>query len=352
MPSANGATLTVGVVGAGLVSDLHLSLLAKLDGARLVGVADLDPARAEEKAARYGTEPFSSLDELSDMAQPDVVHLLTPPSTHAALCRRALEGDSHVYIEKPVSVSEEDAEAILRAARASNHQVCVGHCMIFDPLMRRARQLVRDGTIGDLVDIAVTYCFDPARLSEIDPSHWYHRLPGGHLEDLAAHPASLLLELIGEAQSVHTATMAPRQGVEGVIAVVSGTHAAGVLRVILGTKPEDVTMQIRGTTAMIRIDFSNMSLIVDRERGLPKKLARGVKNLEVAAQLTGQTVASTARFVAGRLDTTKGMHTLIREFHDRLRRGAPTPIGPERGLSVIRLIRRIWPQATAEAEAG
>ncbi|HET8622238.1 MAG TPA: Gfo/Idh/MocA family oxidoreductase, partial [Gemmatimonadales bacterium] len=98
--------MRVGIVGSGMISGHHLSAAARYSGAEVVGIADPDAARARVQAERFKVpQIFAGLTEMMAAARPDVVHILTPPATHASLAVEALDGGAHVYVEKPMAVT-------------------------------------------------------------------------------------------------------------------------------------------------------------------------------------------------------------------------------------------------------
>src|SRR5689334_21695815 len=100
--STSGKT-RVALVGAGYVSAYHIRALRTLPHVEIVGIADPAVDRAEELARRFEIPGmFASLSDMRD-ARPDVVHILTPPSSHARLAIEALDMGCHVFVEKPMA---------------------------------------------------------------------------------------------------------------------------------------------------------------------------------------------------------------------------------------------------------
>ena len=345
-PSAqNRPPLRAAIVGAGLISDLHIRGVQRLDGAVVAAIVDSDLDRAKAKAAEYGIESvFSDVDVMLERVHPDVVHVLTPPTTHVDICVAALEAGAAVYVEKPMASSEADCDRMIEAARRTGRQLCVGHSLVYDPLMREALEAIEAGQIGEVVHATAIYCFDPKRIAGYNSKGWYRRLGGGFVEDLASHPASVLLRVLGTPRQI-TGAADPRtaHASHEIAAVVQGEHGTGTLFVSLDARPEDVTLDVRGTRGTVRVNFSTMVVSVQRERGLPKKISHGVRNMAAARDLAVQTVTNTARFLAKRVDTTKGIHTLIAAFYDAVAAGRPAPVPGEDGRDVVRLLRTLWP---------
>lgn len=338
------------IVGAGLISDIHIIGLRRLPGVEVVALVDSDRARAAAKAEQYAIAGvFTGQREMLESIRPDVVHILTPPFTHADLCVEAMHAGAHVYVEKPMAVSEEDCDRMIQASRDTGRELCVGHCMVFDPFMRRALERIESGELGEVINASAVYAFDPARIPGYNGKGWYRELPGGFLEDLASHPASLLLRVLGKPTSV-AGVVDHRPDHEGneVAALISAPGGSGSMLISLGTRPEEVSLDIRGTKGAVRLNFSTMVMAVQKHRNIPKKLAHGFKNLEMASQLAVQTVTSTAAFLRGRLDTTKGIHSLIEAFYNALRNGQPAPVSGEAGKDVIVMLRALWPESDVE----
>jgi nucleoside-diphosphate-sugar epimerase/predicted dehydrogenase len=334
-----------------MISDLHIAGLRRC-GVEVAAIVDADAERAAAKAAQHGVRAsFGDVAAMLRAIRPDAVHVLTPPATHADLAVAAFEAGAHVYVEKPLALTEEECDRMIAAARAAGRELCAGHSLVYDPLMRQVTDAVNTGAIGAVLGASAVYCFDPRRIPGYNSKGWYRRLAGGFVEDLASHPASILLAVLGRARQV-TGVTAPREdGTPGsVTALVEGERGAGTLVVSLDARPEEVSLVIRGSRGTAQVNFSTMVAAVIPDRKLPKKVAHGVRNLETAAHHAVQTFTNTARFLTGRMDTTKGLHTLIAAFYDALAAGRPAPVTGEDGREVVRVLRSLWPADAPAAE--
>jgi predicted dehydrogenase len=117
--------LRCGVVGAGVFGGYHANQYAKLPGSRLSAVFDPDPAKAEAVAGPHGAETFTDLDAFLERV--DAVSITSPAITHAEAALRTLRGGKAAYVEKPLAVSMDDAEALIAAARQTGRPLAVGH---------------------------------------------------------------------------------------------------------------------------------------------------------------------------------------------------------------------------------
>jgi predicted dehydrogenase len=115
----------MGVVGVGYFGRFHASKYAALEGSELVALVDIDPARARAAAETYGGSAFPDLDSMLDHV--DAVSVATTTSTHYDVARRCLERGVHVLVEKPITSTLEEADALIDLAESRGLVLQVGH---------------------------------------------------------------------------------------------------------------------------------------------------------------------------------------------------------------------------------
>lgn len=125
--------LSVGVIGLGHLGSLHAKMFAQIASAQFVGVYDIDEARKEALAQELGTKAFASADEL--LGKVSAVSIAAPTSAHAQLAEQALKRGVHVFIEKPITSTIEEAEKLLRLATEKKMKIQVGHIERFNPAL-------------------------------------------------------------------------------------------------------------------------------------------------------------------------------------------------------------------------
>lgn len=171
--------LRVAVVGVGHLGRHHARILAGLDGVSLVGVVDRDLARATEIAAAHGTAAWA---DTSDLPEVDAVTIAVPTESHAAEARPFLERGVAVLVEKPLTRTLEEADALLEAAARAGAVLAVGHTERFNPAVTAALpHISRPG----FVEIHRLGAF-PERSLDIDV-----------VFDLMIHDLDVLLALVG-----------------------------------------------------------------------------------------------------------------------------------------------------------
>jgi len=129
--------LKIGVLGAGHLGKIHLKCIAELkDVYELVGFYDANTEMAADVAKQFGLKSFASPEELADAV--DVVDIVTPTMSHFDCASMALKRSRHVFIEKPITNTVDEAKALISLAREANVKVQVGHVERFNPAFRAA----------------------------------------------------------------------------------------------------------------------------------------------------------------------------------------------------------------------
>jgi predicted dehydrogenase len=130
----------VGVVGAGGLGVHHVRILRDLSGDRFVGFVDENPARAAAVAEQLGVRTLPSLEAL--LAEVDAVSVVVPTTAHHAVASAVLAAGKHVFIEKPFTVTLDEADDLIALARAAGVVLQVGHVERFNRAVRAAMPYV------------------------------------------------------------------------------------------------------------------------------------------------------------------------------------------------------------------
>jgi len=131
-------SLKLGVVGVGKLGEFHTKLLREISEEQveiiLSGVFDLNTKRATEMAKKYSTNVFNTLEELA--AECDAVVIATTTSSHHVIATKLLEQQVHVFIEKPITRTVEEADELIEIAKKNNCLIQVGHIERFNPAIQ------------------------------------------------------------------------------------------------------------------------------------------------------------------------------------------------------------------------
>ena len=141
------------------------------------------------------------MDDCLAAERPDVVHVCTPPDTHADLAVRALSAGAAVLVEKPLALSRTETALVADALCGRPGALCVDHNFLFEPCMLKARGWVSAGRIGRVLAADIFYGVEPLP-GGTRPAPWVARLPAGRFADVLPHALYLARHFMGDVQQV------------------------------------------------------------------------------------------------------------------------------------------------------
>lgn len=349
LAQSNGRRHRVGLVGAGQTAPQHLAALSRIPGVTVCGVYDLVAERARDLAEPEGLPVASSLETLCEVA--DVVHVLTPLETRAAVTQTALSQGCHVLVETPLSTEAADCERIRDAARAAGRKVAVEHSLLFNPQVRALLEAVRSGAIGRVVsvDMLRSATYPPFAGSDPPPQV---RDPGYPFLDLGVHGLYLMEALLGSIQNVDASWESlggdPTLAFDEWRALVHCRDGLGNLQLSWNVRPLQNQIIVQGTEGVRRADLFLMSQATRRATPLPRSLERVVHALSDSLQPFGGVPRSTARLMTTGGQADDGLYALIRAFYESLQRGDPPPVDIEAAIASVRWASLVAQRARAD----
>lgn len=130
--------LKVGVFGVGHLGKFHLNNWKEMDEIEIKGFFDPSDLNAEEVAKNYQIKRFNDPDELIDAC--DIIDIVTPTTSHYELCKKAILKSKHVFVEKPMAHTINEAKEIVKLVKEANIKFQVGHVERFNPALLAARE--------------------------------------------------------------------------------------------------------------------------------------------------------------------------------------------------------------------
>lgn len=235
------------LVGCGRIAKRHAELLGtgQIPGAKLVAVCDSQPSRATEFGAKYRVPSFTALDEMLRMPGIDVVSVLTPSGQHAAPALAAAKSGRHVVVEKPMALTLDDADAMIRACDDGGVKLFVVKQNRFNVPVVKLRDALIAGRFGRLClgTVRVRWCREQ---SYYDQDSWRGtwELDGGVLANQASHHVDLLEWMMGEVSSVFAMGTTALAHIEAedtaVVTLRFKNGALGVIEATTATRPRDL----------------------------------------------------------------------------------------------------------------
>jgi len=191
------------VVGLGM-GRARARMITQTEGARLVSVVDTARDRADSAGEEFGCKVFYTTGEAFQDREVDVVLVMTPSGTHAAVALEALEAGKHVITTKPMEVTVEKCDAMIEAAQKANRVLCVDFQERYRPANQQIKCAVENGLFGKLV-------LGEARLKWYRTQQYYDEGGwrgtwamdgGGALANQSIHVIDLLYWIMGRPQQV------------------------------------------------------------------------------------------------------------------------------------------------------
>jgi UDP-N-acetyl-2-amino-2-deoxyglucuronate dehydrogenase len=255
--------LRFGIVGCGVIGPTHAEAIASLPEAQLVAVTDLNAERAQKLADQYGATFYTDLQEMLTRERLDVVDVCTPSGLHGEHACQVMRSGRHVIVEKPMEISREAIEEMLRVQQETRVKLAVISQHRFDPASLQVRDLVEEKAFGRLVlgNALVPWWRSQAYY---DSGAWratWKLDGGGVLMNQSIHSIDLLQWLMGPVRSVfaYTDTLAHHMETEDVaVAVLS--FASGALGSIVAT-----TGAYPGVTTRIEIFGDKGSAVIEND---------------------------------------------------------------------------------------
>ena len=125
--------INIGVIGVGHLGQHHVKHYKSIEDANLIGIFDIDNDRAEKIGNKYDVPIFQKIEYLLD--QVDAVSIVTPTPNHIEAARQCIDKKKHVFIEKPITVTLEEADELLKLSKEKDVLIQVGHIERLNPAL-------------------------------------------------------------------------------------------------------------------------------------------------------------------------------------------------------------------------
>ena len=232
----------------------HARVYHELPDIELIGIADVDGARAQRLAYLCGTRPFVNYQEMLERECPDAVSVAVPTQMHCAVVADALAAGAHVLVEKPIAASLDEADRLVAMAHDCQRILMVGHIERFNPAAIELKRRLDLGELGRIFQIHARRLGPfPPRVRDV-----------GVVVDLATHDLDVMRWLTGSEavrlyaevkREVHTS----REDLLSAI-VRFRNDALGVLEINWLTPTKVRELCVTGERGMFRVDYLTQDL--------------------------------------------------------------------------------------------
>lgn len=296
--------LRVAVIGCGSIAkNRHLGEYQNNDAVEIVAVCDLVEERAQEAAGQYGAKAYTSYEEMLEVEKIDAVSVCLPNYLHAPVSIAALNAGCHVLCEKPMATSREEAEEMIKAAKANDKKLMIAHNQRFVSSHQKARALIASGEVGKIYSFRTAFGHGgPEGWSADGKDSWFFRKEEafiGAMGDLGVHKADLLRYLLGEefvevAGFIETSAKENTDVDDNAVCILKSE--SGIIGTLAAswayTAKEDNSTIIYGEHATLRLeDDPDYSLVVQYKNGEVVKYELGaIQSNDSGGQTTTHTI--------------------------------------------------------------
>jgi len=311
------SALTYGIIGVGHLGAIHAKVARQMTSLDLVGVYDTDPTRGQKVADQVQVPFFTTMEELLDRV--DAVSIVVPTVHHFEVAKKALEHDCHIFLEKPITATVDEARQIVEMAKEAGKKLQVGHIERFNPAVLALKE----------------YTFEPMfieshRLSPFNP----RGTDVSVILDLMIHDLDIILSLVNRPLVAIDAS--------GVAVVSDSEDIANVRLTFDNGAVANITTSRISVKAMrkMRIFQKNMYISIDflQKQSEIFQLAgeegsRG-KGLPVATLGEGER-ARQVLYERPEVPEVNSMEFELDQFANAIDKGEHTPVTGEDGLRAL-----------------
>ena len=250
-------TVNVGVIDVGAMGENHVRVYHKIEEANLVAVSDVSERALKKIEKKYGAKGYTEYSELLENPEIEVVSVCVPTTFHHNVVMEAIKNGKHVLVEKPIAFTLEEAEEMIAAAKEAGVLLATGHVERFNPAVQKAKELVDDGVIGDIVSAFAKRVGPlPPRIKDV-----------GVAIDLAIHDLDIMNYLFDEEVTQVYGSMNNILGDcefedHAEIMVNFDNESTGIIEVNWLTPYKRRELELTGTAGIISVDYIQQSIEV------------------------------------------------------------------------------------------
>ena len=250
-------TVNVGVIGVGAMGENHVRVYHKMEEANLMGVSDVSERALKKIEKKYGAKGYTDYCELLANPEIEVVSVCVPTTFHHAVVMEAIKHKKHVLVEKPIAFTLTEAEEMIAAAKEAGVILATGHVERFNPAVQKAKELIDDGVIGDIVSKKKKRVGPlPPRIKDVGVSI-----------DLAIHDLDIMNYLFEEEITQVYGTMNSSFDDSefedhAEIMVSFDNESTGIIEVNWLTPYKRRELELTGTAGIISVDYIQQSIEV------------------------------------------------------------------------------------------
>lgn len=251
------SAVNVGVIGVGAMGENHVRVYHKMEEANLIAISDVNERALKRIEKKYETTGYTDYNELLENPEIEAVSICVPTTFHHSVVMEAIKNKKHVLVEKPIAFTLEEAEEMIAAAKEAGVILATGHVERFNPAVQKAKELVDDGVIGDIVSAFAKRVGPlPPRIKDV-----------GVAIDLAIHDLDVMNYLFDEnivqVYGIMNSILDDCEFEDHAEIMVSfDNESTGIIEVNWLTPYKRRELELTGTDGIISVDYIEQSIDV------------------------------------------------------------------------------------------
>jgi predicted dehydrogenase len=334
------------IIGCGVIAQSHLRALKRLNNVKIVGVCDTDRKKAITASKKWKIDHYyTDFHKMLSEEKISILSILTPTSSHAPLAIEAIKHGINLVMEKPFTMTTNEAKLIINALRGSSIKLTVVYHWLFSKAMLKSLSLIRRQEIGDILSVYFQYVHNVKDdYMASDQNHWCHKTYGGRFGEMLPHPIYILQSLLGNNLIIKDTFVSKRGNTpwlhnDELHVILGSEKGLGLLYVSFNAPRSVVACDVYGTKEILKIDLNRQFLL---RKGLGKynKFAFVKDSLSEASKLVLLTIENALKYSfkkAGE-DSISNVYTM---FMDSIRKDIEPPVTPEMAYNTVRIVEEI-----------
>jgi predicted dehydrogenase len=341
------AVLKIGVIGGGhIAKHRHIPIFKKMRDVEVSAICDAVEPIAKGVAQQFGIHHVytDSAAMLKDGL--DIVDITTPPKSHFSLAIQAMEAGCHVLAEKPLAMTTTDVDGMTSEAKRQNVRLCVVHQNLYNPVVQKTMNLIKQGIVGDVISVDVATLVRKDNYMCVNKNHWCHKLPGGIFFEVLPHPIYLSQVFLKNIRPSYV--LSKKLGnyewmkTDETRTLMEGTNGIGLIVASCNSPYHGDTLSVFGTKMGLEVDLWGRSIIKYKPQ-TENPVSVGRRNLSLASQflgLVGTTVSSAFAMAVGG-ERISAHYGFLRAFINSIEAGSPMPVSDAEARENVRIVQEI-----------
>jgi len=343
--------MKTGIIGCGNIGKTHINVIKKINNDFELFLCDTNIENAKKLANHFNIRViYNNVDELILNEKPETMHILTPVTSHFDLAKKALNSGCHLYIEKPITNTLEEYEKLFNLSKKQKKIMCCGYSALGMPVILKAKKEIESGKLGRLVSVHCDFMcsWQGNTIPCGDPEHWAYSLRGGVLQNMADHPASVVIDAMDSIEQSDAfflnRNVLPNDCADFMHVVLKNQEQIGSFTLSLGHGVAHRQVQYFLECGTIIADMSRQLIGIIKNKGPQNFIKKTVSGVGLGYKFGMGSVGNVFKVVTGSLQRNPGIVNLIHNFYNVIQGKGNLIVKHEKVRDTIAVLEKAWDQ--------